>query len=264
MPDFRPRFGKDTARELVGFLAEWDGIGGACDGKNNQISAARDTIECYYRKHQELGIDVSDIVGEPTPETRKKNFQGGIKIYEPVDPEMVSHFDKIVSTRVSVRTFDVSKPVPEEIIIRAVSQAIRAPSVCNRQTWRVHQYDGENAQKILKLQSGNRGFGHTIPCILVVTSDLRYFTGTAERYQPWIDGGMFSMLLLLGLHTQGLGAVALNWSVMNKRDSELRAHGDIADHERIIMLIGCGYPVAGITVPKSHRRTPESILTRHH
>jgi len=261
MPDFRPRFGKDTVSELVAMLGQWDRRSDTAAGDSHQILAARNTVESYRRKHQELGIAVGDLVGDGS--CGDATSLGGVKAYRPLSKEVASHFDEIVRSRVSVRAFDTARPVPQELVSQSIAQAIQAPSVCNRQTWRVHQYEGEEAQKILKLQSGNRGFGHTIPCVLVITSDLRYFTGTAERYQGWIDGGMFSMLLLLALHAQGLGAVALNWSVLNKRDVQLRKQGGIPCHERVIMLIGCGYPAEGITVPKSHRRTAESILTRH-
>jgi len=261
MPDFRPRFGKDTVSELVALLGQWDRRPDTSGGDTQQIIAARNTVESYRLMHQKLGIDVSDLIGDGF--CCDDYSLGGVKAYRQLAKEVACHFDEIIRTRVSVRAFDASRDVPQELIRQSISQAICAPSVCNRQTWRVHQYTGAEAQKILKLQSGNRGFGHTVPCVLVVTSDLRYFTGTAERYQAWIDGGMFAMLLLLALHAQGLGAVALNWSVLNKRDVQLRMQGNIPGHERVIMLIGCGYPAEGISVPKSHRRAVESIFTRH-
>lgn len=261
MPDFRPRFGKDTVSELVALLGQWDRRSDRSGGDPLQIIAARNTVESYRRMHEKLGIDVLDLIGHGF--SCDDDSLGGVKAYRALPKDVACHFDEIVRTRVSVRAFDASKEIPQELISRSISQAICAPSVCNRQTWRVHQYTGKEAQKILKLQSGNRGFGHTIPCVLVVTSDLRYFTGTAERYQAWIDGGMFAMLLLLAIHSNGLGAVALNWSVLNERDVQLREQGGIPGHERVIMLIGCGYPGEGITVPKSHRRAVESILTRH-
>jgi nitroreductase len=143
----------------------------------------------------------------------------------------------------------------------AVDLAMRSPSVCNRQTARIHVFTGEDAQRALSFQSGNRGFGHRIPMVIIVTSDLRYFTGTAERYQGWIDGGMFSMLLLLALHAQGLGAVSLNWSVNNERDRELRNAVAIPEYERVIMLIGCGFPSPDGLVPVSSRRLATDVAS---
>jgi nitroreductase len=97
--------------------------------------------------------------------------------------------------------------------------------------------------------------------VIIVTSDLRYFTGTAERYQGWIDGGMFSMLLLLALHAQGVGAVSLNWSVNNERDRELRNAVAIPEYERVIMLIGCGHPTPEALIPVSARRRADDVVS---
>lgn len=263
MPDFRPRFGETMVRELVTLLGEWDSRPDRNSGDSAQIMAARATLSCYLTKHADLGLDVTDLIEcHPLQEPRDCGM-GGTRLFTSVDAEAAAGFEAVVTTRTSLRSFDSTKTIDESLVKKAVELSIRAPSVCNRQTWRVHQYRGELAQEVLSLQTGNRGFGHTIPCVLVITSDLRYFTATAERYQAWIDGGMFSMLLLLSLHSLGLGAVALNWSVMNDRDEELRRSGDIPDYERIIMMIGCGHPSKNSLVPISQRRSAESILKRH-
>lgn len=262
MPGFRPRFGEVMIRQLTNLISEWDRRPDHGDGDEAQIMAARAVIANYRAKHVALGIDVADLLGPVRSPTVDCCF-GGTQPYRSVDSAASLGFEEVIRTRVSARNYDISRVVEQELIEKAVALAIRAPSVCNRQTWRVHQYSGTDAQRMLSLQSGNRGFGHTIPCVLVVTSDLRYFTATAERYQAWIDGGMFAMLLLASLHSLGLGSVALNWSVLNRRDEELRLAADIPAHERIIVMIGCGHPMAASIVPKSLRRSVGSILRRH-
>lgn len=96
--------------------------------------------------------------------------------------------------------------------------------------------------------------------VLIPTSDMRYLTGTIERYQAWIDGGLFSMTLLLALHAEGLGAVSLNWCVQNQRDRQLHRASGIPEYERVMMLIGCGYPSSNALVPLSKRRPLEEIV----
>lgn len=264
MPDFRPRFGEIMVKQLVNLLTEWDSRIDRANGDEAQIMAARATIASYRAKHVSLGIDVSDLLGCcPADLELVDCSMGGTQLFSPVAAGATAGFESVVRTRASIRNFDLTKEIDDGLIEKAVEISTRAPSVCNRQTWRVHQYHGEHAQEVLSLQTGNRGFGHTIPCVLVVTSDLRYFTSTVERYQPWIDGGMFSMLLLLALHSLGLGAVALNWSVMNKRDEQLRQIAGLPEYERVIMIIGCGHPIGGSLLPKSQRRSAKSILKRH-
>lgn len=257
MPEFRPRAGSDTVRQLHFSLSRWKGPDGP------QIQSARAVLAAYHKKHEELGIEIEDVLAADAIPACGPEATGGVKPYQPQSGEDRETFLRVMKGRVSVRNFDSGRAPSPETLERAVAAAMSSPSVCNRQTWKAHCYKGSKAQELLALQNGNRGFGHTIPTIFVVTSDLRLFTGTTERYQAWIDGGMFAMSLLLGLHAEGLGAVALNWSVLNKRDRELRKAACIPEYERIIMLIGCGYPADAACVPISTRRAIGDVFITH-
>lgn len=263
MPDFRPRFGANMVRKLARQLGEWQQLyGHKSNCANNQIKVAHIVLNAYLRRHRELNVDISDILRESDVKAISDSDEGagGAIPLPKVQPEDTEAFSRVVRTRTSVRDFRENRMPQRPLIEEAVSLAIRSPSVCNRQTWRVHIYEGKRAQEVLALQNGNRGFGHTIPMVIIPTSDMRYFTGSIERYQSWIDGGMFSMSLLLGLHAKGLGAVSLNWSVHNDRDAALREVAKIPDHERIMMLIGCGYAREGALVAHSPRRPIEEFI----
>ncbi|MBK1827808.1 nitroreductase family protein [Haloferula rosea] len=263
MPDFRPGFGQDVVRGLVRSLQslEQHPFAGVCVG--GQIEAARATLREYDDRHRSIGFDVSEILRDEDRHmwANAPEREGGIRPFEPCQRVDAGAFERVVRGRASVRDFDPERIPSQDKILSCIELALRAPSVCNRQTARVHVFAGHSAQKVLSHQSGNRGFGHKVPMVLVVTSDLRYFTGTVERYQGWIDGGMFSMLLLLALQAAGLGAVALNWSVRNETDRSLRVDADLPEHERVIMLIGCGYPKEGCRVPVSARRAASDVTT---
>lgn len=265
MPDFKPRSGIDMVTKLISCLKEWDELKRCSDGAN-QIESARVVLVAYARKHKGLGVDISDYLSDEVliSISPRPQVPGGTKSWVAVSEEDGAAFQRLAASRVSVRDFIADRIPARAVIQGAIDLAITSPSVCNRQTWRVHAYEGERAQEILSLQNGNRGFGHRIPTVLVVTSDMRFFTGTIERYQAWIDGGMFAMTLLLGLHSVGLGAVALNWSVRNEQDEMLRAKGGIPEHERVVMLIGCGYPTEGAVVANSLRRPAQSFIRWDH
>ena len=266
MKNFRPRFGVPVVQRLCKHLQQWhepvDKI------TNGQVEAAYTVLICYRNKHRGLGVDILDILGSyesslDAYEEANLKVEGGLKMPLAANPNSLKAFQNIVKTRSSIRWF-MQDQLPEMDLIReALGDAITTPSVCNRQTWRVHSYAGEEAGPLLDLQSGNRGFGHQIPMLLVVTSDLCYFTGPKERYQAWIDGGMFAMTLVLALHVRGLGSVCLNWSVKNKVDKEFRLKAEISDNERIIMLIGVGLPDFKKEVPFSARKTVEDVLRVH-
>lgn len=260
MPEFRPGFGVPMVRDLLNYLEQWKSLGLK---SNEQFAAAQAVLRAYRDRHVELDYDLGDLfldvdLGEPC-----ELGAGGTKPFQPPTVEDCQAFEKVSRSRASVRSFDPERLPERETILQAIATAARAPSVCNRQTARAHVYTGAMVGRLLAFQNGNRGFGHRVPLLFVVTSDLRFFTGVDERNQAWIDGGMFAMLLLLALHAQGLGAVPLNWSVKNKPDVDLREAGEIPEHERIIMLIGCGYPEKGAIVPVSQRKPAEKIIRFH-
>jgi nitroreductase len=264
MMDFRPRFGVEVARGLCGLLLEWEQSHGTCT-KNEQVASAYSVLQCYKSKHLKLGVDTSDIF-ENFESVFEKHFSaelGGVKLPTRITAEDGLAFKRVITSRSSIRWFDGNAAIDSKLIEDATSLAISTPSVCNRQTWRVHSYTGEEIQKLLECQNGNRGFGQQIPMLLVVTSDLSYFTGPSERNQAWVDGGMFAMSLALALHSIGLGSVCLNWCTNNKQDKALRSISGISDEERIIMLIGVGYPRFDIPIPYSIRRPYDTVLTQH-
>ena len=262
MPDFRARAGTDVLRHLIQLLEIWKSEGG--DGSAFHYLASLAVISDYHRRHQALGIDVSDLIPSEilmTPSLRLP--EGGAKPPVAVTESDLAAFDRIALSRHSVRNFDPSRIPDRSVVTDAVRVATSTPSVCNRQTWRVHFYEGAEAQRILAFQNGNRGFGHLIPTVAVVTSDMRLFAGGAERYQAWIEGGMFSMNFILALHARGISSVTLNWSRLNRDDRTFRAVARIPDYERIAMLIGLGYAASGHDVACSPRSPAETFITWH-
>ncbi|MEP2777067.1 MAG: nitroreductase family protein [Luteolibacter sp.] len=265
MPEFRPKFGAPLVRTLVRLVRDWRARYGE---ENLQYRSAVDVLKAYYLKHVESGECIDDIlapavISEFALDDSQRALAGGVRIPVFPSPEEGAAYRKVATSRASIRRYVADKIPDEGIIGDAVEIAKWSPSVCNRQSWRVHAYRGTDIEKLLKHQQGNRGFGHQIPVLLVVTSDLRCFTGPVERYQGWIDGGMFSMALLLALHSLGLGAVPLNWSALNRTDEALRKDANIPDHERVIMLIGCGYPDDTAPIPNSCRHEVEHFLAWH-
>jgi hypothetical protein len=121
-------------------------------------------------------------------------------------------------------------------------------------------FDSETRAKVLALQNGNRGFGHTAGCVIIVTSDLRTFSNSFERNQCWVDGGIFAMMLSLGFHDQGLGVCMLNWSADMDRDQDLRNTFPIPDHEAIITFMVVGPIPDHITVARSARIDTGDVL----
>lgn len=175
----------------------------------------------------------------------------------PLDAETTAAF---ITSRHSVRDFE-ARTVDRALISEAVRIASYAPSVCNRQSWRVCWIDEPSQVKsLLSIHSGSRGFAEGVPGVFIITYDIRAFEDTMERNQGWIDGGLYSMNLLLALHGLGLGAVPLNWSRRNSSTTKLRKMAKLPEHENVVMMIAAGYPAEGHRVARSARRPVSEIL----
>lgn len=164
--------------------------------------------------------------------------------------------------RVSVRDFS-SDTVSKELLYSVVDIAKSAPSVCNRQGWKVHCYsDKETIIKLLTYQNGNAGFTETIDKLLIVTADIKAFTNY-ESNQAFIDGGLFSMNLLLAIHAAGLGACCLNTCYPYKKENEVKKAADIQDNERLIMMIAVGSLKENYSVAYSPRNDTDDFFINH-
>jgi nitroreductase len=163
-------------------------------------------------------------------------------------------------SRYSVRDYS-EQEVSRDLVKRAVYLALKTPSACNRQAWHVYYTDvREKIDLCLSLQNGNAGFGHEIPSLMIIASDLKAFDTAGERNQGWIDGGMFSMSIIYALHSLGLSSCCLNWSKTPGDDRKIRKIIPIRSHHNIIMMLGIGYPREQIKVCASPRRHFESFF----
>lgn len=263
----RTGFGAEVVNNLVSILKsyqhkyEFDEIG----------QVALNTLFSYYKFNLEQGLDKKELLDElitiknKIPSETLCTSAGGtisLKRDSIVGASQIG-FRDFVKMRYSIRHFERSS-VDISLVEEAVSIALKTPSVCNRQTWKVHVCDtAEKKKKALSHQNGNRGFGDSADKVLIVTSDLNFFTNPGERNQCFIDGGLFSMSLIYALHSLGLGTCCLNWSVRSSVDQALRKDIAISDSEVVIMMIAVGQLPDELQVAQSPRRKVQDILVYH-
>lgn len=269
MPEFRPFFGVPTVKALVHLVTDGECRFGWCNNVNH--SAARKTLTAYLHRHQSLGLDLTshftpEEIAVMAHEKSTVTAFGGSTDYQhqAYFADSDSPFATFARSRHSCRHFDpLQKPTPEQLRM-VIDIARYSPSVCNRQCWRVHSYDEPTKiRELLHLQGGNRGFGHTIPVVLVITASLNVFDGYKEHNQAYIDGGLFSMSLMYALHHQKLGCVPMCWLSDPTTDLRLRRLAEIPDHETVIMFMGVGVPASKFQAPISQKRTVDEIITFH-
>lgn len=264
LPAPRPGFGADAVRTLITLLDQQFHRFGPDDAARSGIATLAE-YQAFNRGHGIAHAEVDAALaryatmgaappaGEPCGGTRAVE-RATVLATLPADPE------SFFGSRHSVRHFS-GEPVGLELIERAVRMAQRTPSVCNRQPWKAYAFtDPEQRKNLLSFQNGNRGFGDGAAQLLVVTSDLQHFTSVGERYQGWIDGGLFAMSLVHALHALGLGACMLNWSVTRETDAAMRAAAGIPDSELVIMMVAVGHLPERLRVAFSARKPLSDVL----
>lgn len=230
-------------------VEQWLGVTEALGASPEAAEHARDAINAM-EAFNKTGI-ISDIVSP-------RSSWDGRRV--PLD-----RLEQFMTSRNSVRNFDPDRTLPVDEVHSAVKLAgACTPSVCNRRAYRAHYYARrDQIDAALALQNGNRGFGSTVPGLLIVTERRSAFVGAGERNQRWVDGGLFAMTLVWTLHAFGMGTCFLNWSQTNQQSDRLRTAVGIPEDEDIIVLIALGYPSADHRVARSPERLLSDVLVTH-
>lgn len=265
MPNPRPGFGKPKIIKLISdtkmYIEKY--------GKTKVTSSVMSSLDQYIKFNIERGEEVTSEYYSTISTFLKENKSdesknGGTKELTIADIIEATDFDyqKFIISRVSVRDFS-DELISDKEIEKIVDLARIAPSVCNRQGWHVHAFNKRtDIDKVLQYQHGNRGFGDKIQVLFLVTSDLQSFT-TLEGNEPFIDGGIFSMSLLMAIHSMRMGACAMNTCIPFVDEKKLKKMLSLQDSERIIMMIGIGKLKEKYNVPISQKKEVKEILTIH-
>jgi len=268
--DFRAGFGKIAVPGLAKEMNAWLHAGRSEDDQYYKSGAA--VMASYCERHKNSGVDVSHFLELFDPriikmiEQTEAKENGGViaagDTRELVADAPENSFLDVVYGRRSIREWN-DKPVDLDHIKSAVQIAMQAPSVCNRQAARVHLFDDPKKIKAaLKIQGGFSGYAMP-PKLMLVTSDLQAFLFSAERNQPFVDGGLFMMTLLLGLQEFGLGSCSLNTAMSPERENQIRKILDIPDNEVFIAFVATGHYDAETLTPVSKRVSVGDILVQH-
>ena len=261
----RPAFGQQVVRELARNTAAYARLGGDPELLRIVGNVLRAYIDYHDLEHIDLGGFRSEVA-ELIAKLNAAEDPCGCGGTRNVTRDEWLRFDRsalpdFFLTRSSVRDF-TDEPVDDEVVERIVRFAMKTPSVCNRQAWRVYDISKSDLlTNILSCQNGNAGFREAIPRAFIVACDLRHFVSVGERNQGWIDGGMFAMSLLWAIHAEGLGACPLNWSVEKEADQKLRLFAPIPDHEIVLMMIAFGHVPDTFRVAQSPRKPLSEIWT---
>lgn len=161
--------------------------------------------------------------------------------------------ERLLLRRRSVRWFE-QKPVPREMIDKAIKLAAQAPSSCNRQSFHFRIYDNpKTVRDIAKIPMGTRGFAENIPCICVLTGDHSAYFDTRDRHAIYVDAALSGMVFMLALETLGYASCPLNWPDIERLEKSMSKLLGLPAYERPVFLIAFGLPHPEGKVAASHK-----------
>lgn len=266
MPEPRPGFGKQVVIDLCKVVVRYERMN--LDFDALEFSQSVTVLKEYAAFHTEIGFKLDNEVTENLLKiiNRFENVHGTNQLetteanyFESVN----AAFDVFNKSRYSVRSY-TNKTIPLDVLSQCVDMAQKSPSFCNRQPTRVHIVKStQKKEAILAIQNGNRGFGHLAETLIVLTSVISVTKDIHERNENHLNGGMFAMTLLQALHFNRIAACALNWSVDNVKDMQMRKILGVPDNEVILLVISCGYPPESFKIASSPRKKAQEITSIH-
>lgn len=176
----------------------------------------------------------------------------------PVDIEALT---ALAARRKSVRWF-LGDRVDHSKIDAAMRVALEAPSACNRQPFSFRVFDDpELVEAVARIPMGTAGYGHNLPGIVVIVGDLSAFIDERDRHLIYTDGCLAAMSFILGLESQGIASVCINWPDIAERDRRMNQLLGLRPYERVVMLIGYGYADGSGHTPHSAKRNIDHYRT---
>ena len=213
----------------------------------------------YATRDEESRNRICDFLGKNKKSITSSRIGGTKKVSEPscFDKKIIEEF---YASRVSVREYS-DDPVTDDEIREACRIASYTPSACNRQASRIHVFRDKNViRKLLDNQLGTQGWCDNASVLICVTVNCNYFGGNYERYQALIDGGLYAMNFVMGLHLNHIASCFKMFIRTPRREKEFKKIAKIPQCEMPVVLILGGHYKSGIvTSPKSERFTFDEL-----
>ncbi|MBQ8361076.1 MAG: nitroreductase family protein [Bacteroidaceae bacterium] len=158
------------------------------------------------------------------------------------------------ASRSSVREFS-DKPITDKELEAAIQIASYTPTACNRQTARLYHFNTKPMiKKMVDNQLGPQGWCYNATSCFVITVNQCYFGGGYERHQALIDGGLYAMNFVWGLHLNHIATCFKMFVREPKREKEFKRIANIPKNEIPVVLVLAGhYKSTPVISPKSVR-----------
>jgi len=213
-------------------------------------------IARHWKTFQRLERQASPGVLADDPPQRRIPYARNLGNGPPVNFE---DFLTLSIRRRSVRWYE-DRPVPRELVDRALDAATQAPSACNRQPFVYRIFDEpERARKLAAIPLGTKGFSDKLQAVVVLVGRLRAYPEDRDRHAIYIDGALSAMSFMYALETLGLSSCPINWPDVQPQERMMAAELGLEPDERVIMLIAYGWPDPEGLVPYSAKKEHEQL-----
>ena len=171
----------------------------------------------------------------------------------------IDQLEKLAWLRRSCRWF-LAKPVPRDLIDRALAVACMAPSACNRQPFEFRIFDDPDLVKqVASIPGGTSGFYHNFPCVAAIVGDMSAFPFDRDRHVPYIDASLAAMGFQFALEVQGISSCCINWPDVKGKERAVGKQLGLAADQRVIMMMAIGYPDPTGQVPYSQKKSLDEL-----
>ena len=239
-------------REVDGELLNWASsvIRKYFESVDNEHPVIKEAKELFYGKDALAATLNGEL--KSIPYLRKDSAPSNISFED---------FFNLAMQRRSVRWFE-DKPVPHELIEKAMLAATQSPSACNRQPFEFRVFDNKELKdKVGSIPMGIKGIYNNVPVFAVVVGKLSAYLSERDRHVIYIDGGLASMSFMFALETLGLSSFPINWPDIESLEQRMESVLHLQPDERPMMLIGIGYADPHGGIPFSQKKSPAQLIT---
>lgn len=255
----RPVFAKDYIGETLDFYVNAVEPGtGSCSIDIDELTWAHNVLSEYFEIN-----DASDpVIAEALERFKKVSFEPSISTARPFARKDGATSDvsyeqllALAQQRRSVRWF-LDKPVPGELIDKALLVGRQSPTACNRLPYEYLVFnDPEMAKMIAAIPNGTAGYRHQVPAVVVVKGNLDSYFSPRDRHNIYVDSALASMGFMYALETLGLASSVINWPDFEPLEAKMAKTLGLLPHERVIMLIAVGYADPEGIIPFSQKKS---------
>ena len=172
-----------------------------------------------------------------------------------------ANFERLAQNRYSFRHFS-NVPVLERELRKVLDIAKKAPSACNRQSYRVHVFSKEKKDQILLLQGGANSFYKEVDKALLITGNVnRYYS--MEQHLPYVDASLFGMSLMYAMASNGIASIPLTMGRKTRELRKIKEIMNIPENEVPVLLIAAGHYPEQADLSVSARNPVDYFTTFH-